>query len=530
MSHKYLSKAAAAVANPPQSQPLDERQVLNNAGGFVYAVDDWKRLDRFLILGSSGGTYYVGESKLTADNIDCLKRVVVEDGIRVVMRIVEISDSGRAPKNDPALFALAYCASKGNLETRRLALLSLPKVARIGTHLYHFITFAKQFRGMGRGLRSAITEWYASKTPEQFAQQATKYQSRDGWSHRDLLRLVRPKFSGQHQLIARWVVKGELEAENAAEIPRALIGHVAVQKATTPKEAAELIREFGVVRESIPTQLLNSKEVWEALLEKMPLTALLRNLGNMSKVGLLIPMSDASKFVAKQLSNAEALRKSRVHPLAVLLASSVYGAGHGFKGSGNWTVDPKIFEALNEAFYGAFENVEPTGKRFYLGIDVSGSMSSGSIAGSFLTPRAGACAMALVTARTEENYYLAGFQDRMIQLPFTSKTTLDSAIKHTDGLSFGSTDCAQPMLDALAKGIKADVFVVITDNESWVGDTHPMKALQNYRNKTGINAKLVVMAMTANDFSIADPKDGGTLDICGFDASTPSVLADFARE
>jgi 60 kDa SS-A/Ro ribonucleoprotein len=409
MGHTYLSTAAKAVVNPPQSKPLDSRQVPNSAGGFTYAVDDWKRLDRFLILGSEKGTYYVAEHELSVANIECVKRCVATDGIRTVERIVEISDSGRAPKNDPALLALAYAASKGDLATRTLALQSLPQVARIGTHLFHFIAFAKQFRGMGRGLRNAIVEWYAAKTPAQFAQQVTKYQQRDGWSHRDLLRLTHPKFAGTHQLIARWVVKGELEAENGDTIPQALIGHVAIQKATTPKEAAELIREFGVVRESVPTELLNSKEVWEALLEKMPLTAMIRNLGNMSKVGLLVPMSDASKLVASRLQDTEALRKSRVHPIQILLAAKTYEAGRGVKGSGTWTAVPKVVDALDEAYYGAFKNVEPTGKRFYLGLDISGSMWGNMIAGSFLDAATGSAAMAMVTVKTEENYYAAGF-------------------------------------------------------------------------------------------------------------------------
>jgi len=545
MGSNYLKRAAAAVGNPPQSQPLDSRQVANNAGGFVYAVDDWKRLDRFLILGSEKGTYYVGEHELSVKNIECIKRCVASDGIRTVNRIVEISDSGRAPKNDPALLALAYAASKGDEKTRHAALAALPQVARIGTHLFHFIAFAKQFRGMGRGLRNAIVEWYASKNPNQFAQQVTKYQQRDGWSHRDLLRLTHPKFSGTHQLIARWVVKGELEAENGDAIPQALIGHVAIQKATTPKEAAELIREFGVVRESVPTQLLNSPEVWEALLEKMPLTAMIRNLGNMSKVGLLAVGTEAAISVRARLEDEEALRKARVHPIQILLASKTYELGHGLKGSGSWTAVPKVIDALDTAYYLTFKNVVPTGKRFYLALDISGSMWGNMIAGTALDAAVGSAAMAMVTVKTEEEYYVSGFtsagggyggqwggNSALTPMTLSPKQRLDDVLKVAEKLRerMGGTDCALPMIDALQKGIKADVFVVYTDSETWAGRVHPMIALQNYRNKTGINAKLVVVGMTATEFTIADPTDAGTLDCVGFDANTPAILADFARE
>ena len=141
MAKKYLKNAAVAVATPPQSEPLDERQVENSAGGFVYQVDQWKRLDRFLILGSSGGSYYAGERKLTIDNIKAVQECLKIDGLRTVNRIVEISDSGRAPSNDPALLALAFAASKGDDATRSAALDALPKVARIATHLFHFVDF-----------------------------------------------------------------------------------------------------------------------------------------------------------------------------------------------------------------------------------------------------------------------------------------------------------------------------------------------------------------------------------------------------
>ena len=53
----------------PQTERLPHRsdQTRNSAGGYVWEVDDWTRLERFLILGSEGGTYYVQERALTLD-------------------------------------------------------------------------------------------------------------------------------------------------------------------------------------------------------------------------------------------------------------------------------------------------------------------------------------------------------------------------------------------------------------------------------------------------------------------------------
>src|SRR6266487_3104963 len=81
----------------PQSQPIPgSNQLRNSGGGYSWQVDDWTRLDRFLILGAEGGTYYITERDLLKQNHDALLRCIKADGVRAVNRIVEISDAGRA--------------------------------------------------------------------------------------------------------------------------------------------------------------------------------------------------------------------------------------------------------------------------------------------------------------------------------------------------------------------------------------------------------------------------------------------------
>src|SRR5262245_63180519 len=143
-----------------QSQKIPgTSQVPNSAGGYAWAVDDWVRLDRFLVLGSEGGTYYIGERQLTRENAEAVARCINADGVRVVARIMEISEAGRAPKNDPAIFALALCAALGDPATRRAAFDALPRVCRTGTHLFHFAQYADGLRGWGGGMRDDVGGW-----------------------------------------------------------------------------------------------------------------------------------------------------------------------------------------------------------------------------------------------------------------------------------------------------------------------------------------------------------------------------------
>ncbi len=132
----------------PQNQPIpNTKQVPNSAGGYAWQIDDWGRLDRFLVLGSEGGTFYVGERELTIANAEVVARCIAADGIRTIDRIVAISETGRAPKNDPAIFSLAMAAKLGDEATRRAAYVAMPKVCRIGTHLFHFAEYVNAMRG-----------------------------------------------------------------------------------------------------------------------------------------------------------------------------------------------------------------------------------------------------------------------------------------------------------------------------------------------------------------------------------------------
>ena len=210
------------------------------AGGFTWKLDDWARLDRFLVLGSEGGTFYVAERELSRDNASVVHALHRRRRTFVPFdRIVDISSSGRAPKNDPAIFSLAMAAKLGDEPTRRAAYAALPKVCRIGTHLMHFAEYAQAFGGWGRGMRRAIGSWFNAKPAHDLAYQLAKYQARDGWSNRDLLRLAHPRAaSPSHDRLFSWVVKGELTAEAAADPALALFAAMIELRSMTDATAS----------------------------------------------------------------------------------------------------------------------------------------------------------------------------------------------------------------------------------------------------------------------------------------------------
>jgi len=502
----------------------DSGQVANSAGGYAWEITPWQKLDRFLILGSEGGTYYIGERKLTESHAKNLVELIKADGEKVVERIVEISDSGRAPKNDAAIFALAMTTAYGEIPARQAAFAAVPKVCRTGTHLFQFVAEAEAIRGWGRGMRKAVQRWYNQTPVEDLTYQAIKYQQRNGWSHRDLLRLAHPKpITDDHRVLYKWIVDGKDTGENAR-----LEAFEKLKASADKEEAIKLIVDNRMPRECVPTELLNEAKVWEALMQDMPMTAMIRNLANLTRVGLATVGSETTKKIVARLQDETTLKRARIHPIALLLAHATYASGKGFKGQNTWNPVPAIVDALDEAFYKAFEFVKPTEKRYLLGIDVSGSMSAATVAGSPLSACEAATAMALVTLHTEPACTPMAFATEFRKLPLSKRMRLADALQHTKNQNFGRTDCAQPIDYAMRNAIPVDVFVVYTDNETWAGKIHPAQALVEYRQVMGIPAKLVVMGMCSNDFSIANPNDPGMLDVVGFDASVPQALREFA--
>ncbi|KFD58769.1 hypothetical protein M514_00462 [Trichuris suis] len=548
-----------------QSKKADANQVLNYGGGYVFTVTDLNRLRRFLILGCEGGTYYVKEKELQESNATHIIGMINKgDGMTVLNETLEISESGRSPKQGPVIYCLALCARYAAKELapserdelRRKAYEYLPRICRIPTHLFEFVSYCEKMNpgstGWGRSQRKAIKHWYLDKEPRHLAYLVTKYANRLGWSHSDILRLAHPKprkEQAEHNDIFLFVKSGfnavkerrskQSSSSEGAEVDltkdpfsssealRLLQAVHTLKACQDDVTAAALIKEHRLVREHVPTSLLKSRLVWEALLEEMPFTAMLRCLNRLSVVGILTEGSKAAADIVTRLGDLEHLRKARIHPMALLMAHATYKNGRGFRGSLEWTPVQSVVDALEKAFYDSFALVEPTGKRFCVALDISGSMEA-HLSGSELSVAHASTAMSLIHFRTEPHCSLVCFSVNIDEVDAKKFRGYDDLWDHITNFEMSGTDCALPMLWAAKNERKFDVFIVYTDNETWFGKVHPFVALQHYRRKCGIpDAKLIVVGMTATEFTIANPNDPYMLDVVGFDPAVPEMMNKF---
>jgi 60 kDa SS-A/Ro ribonucleoprotein len=536
------------ITSTSKSSPRREPLRGPSPGGRAGELPPWARLERFLVLGTTGGAYHAGGAHEPTDaDAAVVARCLAADGLRTTARIALAGSAGRAPTGEPALFCLAMAAKLGDEQTRRAAYAVLPRVCRTGAQLLRFAAFAERFGGWGRGMRKAVGAWFNDRSADDLARQLARYPSQGGWSHRDLLRLAHPRAaSPSHDRLYAWAVRGELP-DGALEDPafRLILALAELRRTHEPARAARLILEHDIPAECVPAELRGRPEVWEAMLPRMPPAELLGDLAAMTRAGLLTPGSRAAARVAVQLGDVGWIRAAGVHPLALLAAHLGYGAGRGARGQGPWQPVATIVDALEAAFYTSFGGVVPVGGRVLLALDISGSMGTGAVAGvPGLTPRLASAALALVTAATEASHACVAFTAAtgggyggkwgggapdITAMAISPRQRLDDVVALAGELPMGGVDCALPMRWAHKHRVDVDTFVVYTDHETWAGDVPPAQALRAYRDARGIPAKLVVVGMTSTEFSIADPHDAGMLDVIGLDPSTPPVIADFAR-
>lgn len=514
------------------STPASNRQVKNNTGGFVFEVSDQSRLERFLILGTDGGTYYVNEEDLTQQNVSWLEGLIRRDWALVLNTVSDVSINGRAYRNSAAIFVLALVLNVGSDEAKAKVVELTPIIARTATHVYELATYIKNLGGWGRSKRRAVAQWFTSKTPDQLAYQAVKYRQRDGWTLKDLMRLSHPVGVG---INAGNFILGKPVTWADGPIPEIFDGFEAMQNASSVSAVVAILDNYkNLPWETIPTEFLKSPEVWKKLYYNNQLNgqALIRNIVRLQKNGAF---EDASfvNDVAARLSDPDMILRTKLHPMNFLNASIVYSEGkverdvYNLTRNKSWSTNQTIYDALEAGFYASFKNVVPSGKKILVGLDVSGSMSWNVAVGSDLSAAMAGAAMAMIFAKVEPETLVYGFSDSFRDLKISPDMTFSQIKVRTSAMNFGATNMSLPMEFAQKNQTGTETFVVITDNEVNRGN-HPSQTLKKYRQVTGLDARMAVMGMTVTNFSIADPLDRGMLDVVGFDSNAPKVVSDFS--
>ena len=530
----------------PQSRPIPGRTDMakNEAGGFVFRQTPLDLLRDFCILGTTGGTFYLSEDKLTLDNANAVFDQVNGNGAGVIEVITEISTAipARAPKNRGCMFALAAVSALGDLEGRQLVKAALPKMARTTDDLAQYFGYRKQLHDGqgGRAYHSALTAWLLGVNANDVAFRACKGRQRktpngEDFALRDALRIAHPVgVSREQKVLLAWLA-GTMDDRLAADVLPAVDSFMTARAVSTPAEAIRVISERRIPWEFLPSEVLSDAGVWEALCETTGLTAVVRNLARMTSIGTIRPLAPALKVIRRRLTDQEALAKARIHPLTLYLALRVYAAGFSQPNPKapprTWTPVSEVMDILEEAYELSFGHVAPSGRRILIAVDSSGSMSSGQVTmnGSNLGRAYDvANAMALTLLRIEKgNAHVIDVDTAVHSSRLTARTRLAETMQWRS--SGGGTNMALPMEYALSERLDVDGFVIFSDMETWHGNSHPLQSLTAYRRARNPAARAVAATMAPNSWTIFSNNDPGVLNIAGVDGALSMAVTGFIR-
>lgn len=518
-----MKNYSSAITGPtPQTQPIFGRtdMVKNNAGGYGFTVTPQDRLERFLLIGSEGGTYYVNEQKLTEENATSIINYIKTSGLQVVKTIVDFTENNRAPKADAGLFVLALAATYGDSDTKTASYAAISRVCRTSTHLFTFLANVQNLRGWSRGLRKGVAKFYTNKDAEKVAYQLVKYRNRSGFTHKDALRLSHPKTeNAKLNDLFKYAVGKVAPGETPSDLVNAF--DLAQTLGSNTKALVALIREFKLTHEMIPNECMNNQDVLKALLENMQTTALLRNLNRFSYNGLTDSNNATVKLIVNKLTDEVAIAKSGIHPINVINSLLTYSSGRGVKGDKTWTPNQNIVDALNETYELALKALTPTGKSILVAVDISGSMNA-PVGGMQMSASQVANVLGVTILKSEKNSEMVWF-DTAIQSPKIGKrTSIDDVLKNSP--HGGGTDCAQAFVHALKTKTKYDAILIFTDSETWAGQTHGLELLNRYRSSVNPNVAVIEIALAANPHTTLPVDDKKVLRVVGFDASVTEVI------
>ena len=560
--------SAVRAAPVPQTRQAIAGQVKNNAGGYGFQVGDFDRMVKFITIGTEGGTYHVDEQKLTKAEAQATIRAISNDPRGSIDEICDVLSRNRAHKRNSALFALALATDPAIVtrdDDRNYLYSKLPSVLRTGTDLFVFVGYVSQLRGHGgQGLQKALSNWYASRDPEKLAYQLMKYQSREGWSHRDVLRIARPGAGKRAKItdpdtraLIKWALSGFASNTDTMDIGpggvvarRTLPARVCYvnrlrreQDTLSPKEVAKMILAQDLPREVIPTQFLNEEIVWQALMKKMPMLGTIRNLGAMSSKGFLDSMSETEALVLDRLNDGAQVHASGIHPFHVLLAARTYRQGRGERGTNTWTVNRKVNTALDSVLKASLRNPTPSGKNILVFIDVSGSMRS--VADKAYT--LAYCFKAIEPQAQILEFDRAGdggrynYATRKYEQPagatnvpgtYRSSITEDTNLEEVmANMRFGGgTDVSLPFQYLIQNNLqkKVDAVIMLTDSESWAGGRHTFELVDQIR-QTNPDFKAVEVQL-APGYHKQLRGHANELLVSGFDASVYGVVSEFISQ
>lgn len=475
-----------------RAQKIFSAQIPNTAnreGYPAYARSLEEQYVQTLLTNTIGNTFYADSETLLSE-ADALHDQMLEKNPNFVAKALIFARNRGLMRLQP-IFGLAKLSSVSTELFARI----FDNVVLIPSDLQDFMVILEgQGRGQGgRAVKRQVAR-FLNNVSEYWA---IKYNGRGrGYSLGDIVKTVHPKpISDTQKAIFAYLVGKEYDKTQVPQIS----AYEALKKTTDVKEQIALIHEGKLPHEVVTGVVKPTKEIWNAILQQMPIFALLRNLNTLDRAGVL---DENREYITSVLNNPERLTKSKILPFRFVSAFQEVSK-------------PWVKDVLRQSVELTFDNLPEIPGKTAVFLDVSGSMK-----GEYL--QIGSVFAVALYKKTKGNGIFWTFDTRVYD---PQPSMYDSILTQAERIKAGGgTDTGAPVEKLRKDNIYVDNIIIITDEQQNTGSPF-YKELEKYRRSINPNTKAFVIDIAPYRSAMIPPTDKNAHYIYGWSETVLHYIA-----
>jgi 60 kDa SS-A/Ro ribonucleoprotein len=486
---------------------LPAANTINREGSLAYDYAPKQKLAQYCATGCLSNTYYAGAHEQLSTVLELTRGIEPE----YIAKCAIYSREKGAMKDMPALL-LAVLSAKSPKLFRQVFARTIDNGRMLRTFVQIVRSGVTGRKSLGSAPKGLVQEWL-NQAPLNKLLDATVGNDP---SLKDIVRMVHPKpAEAQREAFYGWLLGKPYASEQLPEVLKELELYKLDRARDVPDVPFRMLTALGLKRDE-----------WAKVAMRGGWHMVRLNLNTFARHGVF-ELPGLSEHVAKKLRDADAIKRARVFPYQLMAA--YYAAGPG--------VPEVVKEALQDAMETALENVPRIGARVVICPDVSGSMRSaltGTRRGGTSKIRCVGVA-ALVTAamlRANRGAIALPFEQYVREVELNGRDSVMTNAQKLASIGGGGTNCSAPLSWLNQRNVRADVVILVSDNQSWVdnraaGATEVLRCWELFRARNS-GAKLICIDLQPYGTTQATER-ADVLNVGGFSDEVFQIMARFAR-
>ena len=508
MANKNLFRTIAGALLP-------KTNMVNEAGGIAYALENEHALAQYAATGCLNSTYYASAE----EQLDKILQLCEKASPDFIAKTAVYAREKGFMKDLPALLCAVLTMRSPELCEKIFGrVIDSPKMLRNFVQIIRSGVVGR--KSLGTQPKRLIRNWLESRSDEQLFNSSVGNDP----SLADVIKMVHPKPQcASREALFGYLIGRQHDAEALPEIVRQYEKFkYVVGTGNRPHEVPD-----------VPFQMLTALKLqtaeWKTIAKNAPWQMTRMNLNTFARHGVF-ESPEITKLIADRLRNAELIVRARVFPYQLMMAYTQAV-----------DVPRMIREALQDAMEIAIQNVPKVEGKVYVCPDVSGSMHSpvtGYRQGATSAVRCidVAALVAAAMLRKNPDTEVIPFHDSVARRELNPRDSVMTNANVLTSIPSGGTNCSAPLVELNRVKAKGDLIIYVSDNESWVdsphygrfggGATQTMQQWAEFKRRSP-NAKMICIDIQPYAHTQAKERDD-IVNVGGFSDQVFTLIAETA--